>query len=1378
MASDEIGGFTCGNGGPRDTASGDGFAVENSGSNLSATVTSTAPMYAAIEKLEGNGNYLTWKFAMRMILTLEGLWECVLAESVDAARDQRALARIALSIKPSLYQYIRNATSAKQAWNSLAEIYQDKGLLRRVLLLRELHSARFNDFMNMNKYIEHIMSIVQQLADIGRVIDDQEVAELLLSGLPQEYDPLVSTLSTYAMTSTLSSEIVRTRLLHEDLRKTKSSTANVGTSEAALLSKKKIICHYCHKEGHVKAKCYKLKRDKKTNFKNNNGDKCMAAAFFTRQEDWFIDSGCTAHMCKDKNNFVSIQKTTSSSVSIANNDKIKCEGIGLVRLETNTKVLALYNVLYVPQLSANLLSVSKLVEIGLRVVFNMGGCYIYDNDDKLIGTANNINGIFKLNGNVRGDRSVLHNGVCSVSLHNRQESQSAAVAAQQPSILLWHQRLGHLSSGGMYSLGDRYGNGCVLQVKDKFPDCVACLEGKLAAKPFPKGPANRATSILELVHSDVCGPMPVSSWGGANYILTFTDDYSRKSFVYLMRNKSEVCDHFINFKNFVEKQTGLSIKCLRTDNGTEYVNRKLTGFLNKEGILHQLTVPYCPQQNAVSERLNRTLMDKVRCMLQHSRLDQRFWGEAVMTAVYLKNRSPTSALDGRIPEEVWTGSKIELGHLRVFGCRAYALVPGVKRSKLDAKCKVYIFVGYSETTKGYRLADPSCPSKVLLSRDVTFMEEQFFNFGLSNDNNNNVNNDEIILLNDNLCNDVSNSNKIINNNECVETSHSNLNESVMTNDKNVSCVSTDQWSTGSEREHDSSVECSADEADLQSVTSSCAASAGGEGLCESSRPVRSTRSIPPKRYGDYDLSMLAMELLVNEPQSYNEAINSSQRDEWMTAMQREYNSLVENKVWRLVERPKNHNVVKCKWVFKAKCDASGNFQQYKARLVARGFTQKEGVDYYDTFSPVVRHSTMRLLFSIANEYDLEIDHIDVNTAFLNGDLNETIYMEQPEGFCKNNDKVCLLQRSIYGLKQASRMWYCKVNELLTKHNFVQSKSEPCVYYLKTDKDIVIIALYVDDFYVFYNKGSSCITVLLNLLEQEFSIKNLGPVQNYLGIRVTRDRVKGTLTLDQSVYIKNVLKKFGMSDCKPVSTPMQSGFKLCKTDDVICDNVYNYRQLLGCLMYLSVCTRPDIAYTCSQLSQYNNCFGKCHWTAAKRVLRYLSGTIDYGLLFVKSNQLLLSAYADADWANDCIDRKSYTGFAIKLGNNIVNWESRKQKCVALSSTEAEYLAISDVCKDLCFISNFLSEIFNQLTLNCITLFNDNQSAHRLLESKEYCHKRTKHIDIRYHYVKDLVNSNFVNVKYLCTDKMVADVMTKPLDRRKHNLFMYDLCVRHL
>lgn len=1380
---------------------GAGAAIMAPPPAVSTTSSATAAfVHHNMEKLQGQSNFCSWKFAIKMSLILEGLWECVTGVVTDAARDQRALARIALSLHPSLYQYITSCTTAMQAWEKLKTIFEDKGLYRRILLLRELHKASYADHAGMNAYIDHVMKLVQQLADIGKTIDDSEVAELLLSGLPQEFDTLVSNMSTASLTSTISSEFVRARLMQEESRKLATCSSETAfVSKAQFKAKKKFTCTYCHKEGHVKSKCFKLKRDKKQK------EDSMPAAFLISQQDVYIDSGSSCHLFNDKNCFNSIKKR-QSSVAVANSSKVQCQGTGDVKIRTLDKVLTLNNTLYVPQLSCNLISVSKLLQSGCdRVMFNSGGCFVYDKNDNLVCSASEVNGIYKLNELGKG----MHKQEHSLFLQDRQDSPSAAVVAQRSDMSRWHSRLCHIGSGGMYALRDRVACGFMFQDGETLGQCVPCLEGKMAKSPFPKGGGTRATRPLELVHSDVVGPMPVSSLGGANFAVTFTDDYSRKSFCYLMKHKSEVCDHFIHFKNFVEKQTGLPILCLRSDNGKEYVNSRLSSYLKKEGIAHQLTVPYCPEQNSVAERLNLTLFNKVRCMLQEAGLGQCFWGEALMVATYVKNRSPTVALNGRIPEEVWTGSKVDLSHLRVFGCKAYALVPSVKRKKLDARSKQYIFVGYSETTKGYRLADPSDPRKVILSRDVKFLEDQFFtpqhsnnvpdsnscdNNGMINlynnelnihsNNNLNVYNDNFIHglqnhelnnsnFNDDISNEVMENNELNNNNENVSE---NNNSHVLSDEGNRSDF-TDEWNTGSDQE--SSDDCSAGAVGEEPVTSPRAASSRGEGLAAESRPVRSTRAVPPKRYDDYDLSMLAQTVLEDEPQSYDEAMASRHRDEWLSSMKSEYNSLINNDVWKLVDRPKNRNVIKCKWVYRVKCDSSGNFQKYKARLVARGFTQKYGIDYTDTFSPVVRHSTMRLLFSLANEYDLNIDHIDVNTAFLNGELNETIYMEQPEGFHddKNKDKVCLLQRSIYGLKQASRMWYCKVHDLLTKNNFKQSKCEPCVYYFKSDKEFIVISLYVDDFYILYRKDSSQIKSLLNLLESEFSIKNLGPIQNYLGIRVTRDRQKGILKLDQSVYIKKVLQRFGMSECKPVSTPMQTGLKLCNSDKPLNDETYNYRQLLGCLMYLSVCTRPDIAYACSQLSQYNNCFGLTHWLAAKRILRYLAGTIDYSLLFVKSSQLNLSAYADADFANDHNDRRSYTGFAIKLGENIVHWEARKQKCIALSSCESEYLALCDVTKDLCFIRNFLSEIFTELKLHSILVYNDNQSAHKLLTSKEYCHKRTKHIDIRYHFIKDLVETNFIVIKYLNTESMFADVLTKPLSKCKHVEFMHELHVRN-
>lgn len=555
-------------------------------------------------------------------------------------------------------------------------------------------------------------------------------------------------------------------------------------------------------------------------------------------------------------------------------------------------------------------------------------------------------------------------------------------------------------------------------------------------------------------------------------------------------------------------------------------------------------------------------------MLQGAGLDKRYWGEAVMTAIYLKNRSPTSALSGLTPEEKWTGSKPNLSHLHVFGCIAYSLLPEQKRLKLDAKSKMYIFIGYSETSKGYRLSDPHNPKSVIVSRNVAFIENKFY----SETSTNNNNYEDFIFYEMINCNNIesnvnssqnepsSNNNSLNSSNELNSSSDSQPSSShteefsknvTLDSSKDVTLAFSDadeHYCTGSE---DEAGACSSriGGASPECVTSPHAAAPTGEATVPAStpvistdRPVRSTRAKPPLRYRDYDLdfSLMARDSIPSEPMSYEDAMSSPDCHEWKAAMQSEYDSLLANNVWRLVDRPPNENVVKCKWVFKQKHDASGKFDRYKARLVARGFTQKQGIDYSDTFSPVVRHSTMRILFSLANELDLNIDHVDVTTAFLNGELQETIYMEQPPGFNNNDDsKVCHLLKGIYGLKQASRIWNSKVHTLLSENGYVQNKSEPCVYSKREGKNLIIVALYVDDFYIFYSKTNE----LLPLLESNFSVKNLGSLVSCLGMNVYRDRVKQILKLDQSEYIKKLLNKYGMENCKPVSTPMILNCKL-------------------------------------------------------------------------------------------------------------------------------------------------------------------------------------------------------------------------------------------
>lgn len=660
-----------------------------------------------VEKLTGVSNYTSWKFTMRMLLILEGLWGVIEGTDADAARDQRALARICLAVSSSLIQYVRNATTAKEAWQKLEKVLDDKGLYRRVLFLRQLHRIDFNSFANMNEYIENVMLLVQKLADIGRTIEDDEVAEILLSGLPTEYDALVSNMETIGIGTTLTSEMVRSRLLQEEHRKITTSGVT-GDSNMAFATKK--VCHYCNRPGHIKSKCFKRRRDEQNKKKKGESQTlAVTETAFCTTSDWIVDSGCSSHMMNDKKHLKDFRQSVGQ-VCVANNNKIDCVGRGNITLLLNKKVKCnISDIMYVPLLSTNLLSVAKITEKGHQVVFDKTECNIFNSRGKCIANGKKVNGVYRLNGVISGCNEtcpqVQNKTVHSAPLQNELQRASSAKETAVPAVSVWHSRLGHLGYGGMCALRDN--NSIMFQ--GELEVCVPCLEGKQAARPFPVREAKRTSQPLELIHSDVCGPMSVCSWGGARYLVAFTDDFTRKTYAYLMKNKSEVMSFFLTFKALVEKQTGLPIKCLRSDGGKEYCNERFSTYLKSEGIVHQVTVPYCPQQNGVSERLNRTLMEKARCMLQNSGLCQQYWGEAVMTAVYLKNRSPTSALAGRIPEEVWTCSRIDLGHLRVFGCIAYSRVPTQKRTKLEAKSKMHIFVGYSECTKGYRLADPSDP---------------------------------------------------------------------------------------------------------------------------------------------------------------------------------------------------------------------------------------------------------------------------------------------------------------------------------------------------------------------------------------------------------------------------------------------------------------------------------------------------------------------------------------------------------------------------------------------------------------------------------------------------------------------------------------------
>lgn len=1003
----------------------------------------------AIEKLKGIENYSTWKFMIKMSLIHDELWKYVESdEGSDETKQLKALAKIALSVSPAAIPHIRNAKTAHEAWCSLQKAYEDKGLCRRLGLLRSLFGTKLSESGTMEAYINKIMEVSQQLSEIGSALEDDFVAVIMLSGLTADYDPLIMAMENSNVK--LSSELIKGKLLQENLRRDEKSE---GAS--ALVARKQPRCFRCKKVGHFIKDCPKpgLKKNPKAN--TDSSQALLAALSANIKKDlWYIDSGATAHMCGDSNVMLDFVSGKELDVNLADGNKLFTAGKGTVKvLLRNFGIKTISNVFYVPNLTANLLSVSAMVRKGFNVVFGSSGCQILNNGI-IIATATLHDGVYELDtvgstpiscrfvennaSSFAGTESVQSdltmNGASSS--HSGSSAKSALLAEPVPVMAataekeaaattcsqgVWHRRLAHLSHRSMTLLKQGMVEGISYDTTNVVP-CIACIEGKQTRTSFPKKSFSRATGSLGLVHTDLCGPMPCESLSGQKYFLTFIDDYTRKTYVYFLRRKDEVFEKFKSWKALVENDLNKRIKAIRSDNGGEYMCSKFQNFLRDNGIKHQTTVPYSPQQNGVAERANRSIMEMARCMLQEASLDKKYWAEAVNTAVYLKNRSPTIAVKGCTPEEKWTNKKVCVSQLRIFGCIAYAHIQ--IRNKLEPKAKPYIFVGYCENTKGYRLIDPSDPKVCIKARDVTFLEDKFWKSNMSHDDKN-VEFTSSLSVNSTLPPTESST-------EETTSVEENSDDIIVQNGQRYSTITVND----SESEGGSP--------DKQNTSD------------ETYVPDESMENDSSTTYSDCDdedslFANLArrMESSIEEPQTVQEALSSSDADKWRLAMQDEYNSIISNKCWTLTDRAKGQKPIKCKWVFKKKLGVNGELLKFKARLVAKGFTQRYGIDYYETFSPVVRYSSIRALLAIAAENDLEIDHLDVKTAFLNGDLQETVFMEQPEGFIVQGmeNKVYKLNKAIYGLKQAAKAWYEKINKVLCeKLGFSKSSLEPCVYY--------------------------------------------------------------------------------------------------------------------------------------------------------------------------------------------------------------------------------------------------------------------------------------------------------------------------------------------
>jgi Reverse transcriptase (RNA-dependent DNA polymerase) len=509
------------------------------------------------------------------------------------------------------------------------------------------------------------------------------------------------------------------------------------------------------------------------------------------------------------------------------------------------------------------------------------------------------------------------------------------------------------------------------------------------------------------------------------------------------------------------------------------------------------------------------------------------------------------------------------------------------------------------------------------------------------------------------------------------------------------------------------------------------------------------------------------------PKSFTDAINRPDGKQWWDALCAEIKAVIQNQTWDLVDLPPGKRAIPLKWVFRVKRDAKGNFEKYKARIVVKGYSQVAGLDFNETFAPVVRVESVCVIFAIAAANDLYILHIDCKNAFLNGESDVDIYVYQPEGFVDSNfpHKVLYLNKSLYGLKQAPHIWYLYLCGIIIDLGFVALESDPCIYI----RGQLLVAVYVDDIKVVGNQ-QDC-EAFYRELAKHIKVENQGPIKSFLGIDVIQDWDKHLIAINQSAYIDYLLADAGLSDAKSAGSPLDPSLPLLKAKpgDKMANEKY-YQHVTGSLNHLAVYTRPDIAFAVSKLAQFNSAPTATHLKAAMHILRYLKGTRNLCLVYKRQPSTVnMVGYSDADWGSDENDRISYTGYAFAVHGGLASWSSHKQTTVANSTMQSEYMALSEASREAVARAQFFEEL--NIASMPVVLLSDNEAALDLADGTTTNHRKSKHIDIRYHQVCHFVEEGKVEVSHIASKYQIADIFRKALGPQRHQFLVQLMGMRN-
>ena len=1047
-----------------------------------------------------------------------------------------------------------------------------------------------------------------------------------------------------------------------------------------------------------------------------------------------LDSACTASLVNNaallKNNSL-IPAKGAFQTAEDNGAIMKVQGQGRMHLLD-------HRALFVPKASASLVSVYQTChDDDVCIVFDRNGAKIIPRTQVTvqgspIAEAQVINKqyVFK----DPAEHALSASLTQSPQGVNGREEELQIQQQRDQRLLLAHVRSGHRSKSYLVKVaiknnGNTFGiHLSKADLKSQVPFCSECHEAKMKRLSFSSNPAHKVSRVGERIHFDIVGPIEVVSIAGHRYANIFTDEFSNFTWIFLLKSK-ETLNCLVEVHHHLE-QLGHAIAAIRFDNAGENRDRAVEDFCKTNNISMEPILAYNPEQNGRAERKNGVVMDMARTMRIDGSLPKFLWGELACTAVHILNRSPNAARDMKSPMELLTGKVSDVSYFRRIGCPAVYKNQDPSRRKLEAKGLKGQLIGYCDTgSRGYRIYNPESRT-IVTNMHVIFNEvKSQYPTSLSN----------IVEVQPSST-------------ESTTSANSNNEESNNISTNQNSPASTDVRVSGRKRKlveklgYDKYGEPTS--VTLEQLTE-CA-----------------FRLVYNDDITSYEFVNEVARLVFDTPQQVENAINGPNGEAWRRAITEEYNALKQKGVFREVRCPPHRKPIGCKLLLKTKEDHTGAIARFKARLVVKGFLQQYGIDFQDTYAPVVNFTSLRLLVSLAQIRRMRLRQLDVLTAFLNAKIDEEIYIEIPPYMeTEFEDTVLKLEKALYGTKQAPRQWYRRLVAVLLQLGFKQLKSDPCLFRIITADGEVILAVYVDDMILAENSTILCNNII-SQLEKAFEITDLGKLEWALGVKFEYNS-NGGICMHQEKYILECMVKFGLNINSSADTPMEIAYinqavtRITDSDREYMQTV-PYRNLIGSLMYVAVATRPDIAFAVGALARKNVDPAPSDWHAAKRVLKYLISTRNIKLCFdaPESSTVTLGGYVDSDWARDRSTRRSTTGYILTLNQSgPISWKSKLQEIVAQSSTEAEYIAAAKATQEVLGIRQTLVEL-GQPQQGPTHLGEDNSSTIHLSNNAVW-NDRTKHIDVRFHFLRENVEMKKVLLVKVHTKENKADLLTKPL-----------------